>query len=177
MSCYSKRQKWLHLQWRNIHAIKPHCHPDRSGGESRSGVEGSKSWTFCCLAECVILRSFHSAAALASASVRMTLLLCFLFKEQFIISFTIKTKAGLPFADFHDKTPISYLLSPHSFYPHSSDSAGTICFLRLTTPLRNRRLPSMLFTLNAWRRISLSPTKTSSVPSRSTSVIMSSTMS
>ena len=41
----------------------------------------------------------------------------------------------------------SYLQSPRQ--PHSSARAGTICFLRETTPLRNTRSSSMLLILKA----------------------------
>ena len=62
------------------------------------------------------------------------------------------------------------------FYPHRAVSMGMICFLRLMTPGRNRVL-SLGSTENALRMASSLPTYSSCVPSSSTSVSISSTMS
>ena len=67
--------------------------------------------------------------------------------------------------------------SPGQNQPHSSASAGTTCFFRDTMPLRNTWEPSSLFMLKACRTISRSPANSSSVPSLSTSVSISSTRS
>ena len=60
--------------------------------------------------------------------------------------------------------------------PHNTDSIGTTCFLRESMCGKKQVLP-VTSTLNACRMVSASPRKSSCVPSRSTSVSISSIMS